>query len=430
DEIIYAKAGGRADYVGGSLHILTANCCTGGATTLERYQYGGGYTGLRKAFGMQPQAVIAELKAAGLLGRGGAVFPTGSKWEAVASVNSATKYVVVNADESEPGTFKDRILLETDPHLTLEGMITAAYSVGAHYGYIYVRGEYAGSIAAMEQAITDARRAGLLGQNILGSGFDFEVELRQGAGAYICGEETALFESIEGKRGFPRMKPPYPSTHGLFGKPTLINNVETLCNIPFILLHGAGAFRQYGTPLSPGPKLFCVSGDVNQPGLFEAPLGITLRQLLYEMAGGIRQGRQPGAVLLGGAAGSVLASSELDVPLTFEDLRNAGLTLGSGAVMVFDETRDLREVMLRLGRFFAHESCGKCYPCQMGTQRQSEILARIASGQALPGDAGRLADVGWTMTDASLCGLGQTAATAVLSALERWPELFAPQKEI
>jgi NADH-quinone oxidoreductase subunit F len=255
-------------------------------------------------------------------------------------------------------------------------------------------------------------------------GFDFEVELRQGAGAYICGEETALFESIEGKRGFPRVKPPFPTTHGLFGRPTAINNVETLVNIPLILTQGAEAFRALGTEKSTGPKLFCVSGDVARAGLYEVRFGATLRHLL-ELAGGLRRGRSLQAVLMGGAAGAFATEKDLDIPLTFEDLRTAGLPLGSGVVMVFDDTRDLRDVLRRLARFFAHESCGKCYPCQLGTVCQHEILARLAEGQPLPGDVERLQYVGWTMTDASLCGLGQTAATAVLSALRLWPELFA-----
>jgi NADH-quinone oxidoreductase subunit F len=263
-----------------------------------------------------------------------------------------------------------------------------------------------------------------VGTDILGSGFDFEVELRLGAGAYICGEETALFESIEGKRGFPRVKPPFPTTHGLFGQPTAINNVETLCNVPLILTEGAAGYRQIGTERSPGPKLFCVSGDVARPALYEAPFGVTLRHLLYDLAGGLRPGRSLQAVLFGGAAGAFATARELDVKLTFEDLRAAGLPLGSGVVMVFDDTRDLRDALRRLGHFFAHESCGKCYPCQLGTQRQAEILERVAAGQARRGDAERLTDVGWTMTDASLCGLGQTAATAVLSALKLWPDLF------
>ena len=404
----------------GSIRELTANCGAG-TTSLAKYRR---YEGLVKALQMEPAKVIAEIKTSGLVGRGGAAFPTGIKWEGAAQTQADQKYVICNADESEPGTFKDRILLLDDPHKTIEGMCIAAYAIGATKGYIYVRGEYPYILPVLEKALEEARDAGWLGEQIQNSGFSFDIEARVGAGAYICGEETALFESIEGKRGFPRVKPPFPTTHGLFGKPTVINNVETLCNVPMILEKGASAYRAIGTEKSPGPKLFCVSGDVKKPGLYEVPFGVTLRELL-DMAGGVADGRELKSVLFGGAAGAFATSDHLDVKMTFEDLRAAGLPLGSGVVMVFDETRDMRDVLKRLGHFFAHESCGKCYPCQIGTQRQMEILDRLAAGRTLPEDADRLQDVGWTMTDASLCGLGQTAATAVLSAMKLWPELFA-----
>ena len=278
----------------------------------------------------------------------------------------------------------------------------------------------------MNQAVAEAYEENYLGSNLLGTNFSFNIELRLGAGAYICGEETALFESIEGKRGFPRLKPPFPTTHGLFGQPTVINNVETLSNIPHIIRNGAAAYRQLGTEKSPGTKLFCLSGDVARPGLYEVPFGVTLRHLLYELGGGMHAGHTLKAVLFGGAAGAFATEQQLDVRMSFEDLRSAGLPLGSGVVMAIDDSRDLREFLYCLGRFFAHESCGKCFPCQLGTQRQYEILERVAAGNALPEDASRLTDVGWTMSDASICGLGQTAATAVLSALKLWPELFQP----
>jgi len=411
-------------FLGGDLRLLTANCGKGRPTPLREYLENGGYTGLRKALSMAPQAVIAEVKKSGLVGRGGAAFPTGVKWEGAALAPGQPKYVVCNGDESEPGTFKDRVLMEEDPHRVIEGLIIAAYAIGAAQGYIYIRGEYPYALEVMEKAVDEARRAGYLGKNILDSGFDFDLELRRGAGAYICGEETALFESIEGKRGFPRVKPPFPTTYGLFGKPTVINNVETLCNVPFILEKGAEAYRQLGTDKSPGPKLFCVSGDVARPGLYEVPFGVSLRHLLYDLAGGVRQGQRLQAILFGGAAGAFATPEQLDLLLTFEDLRAAGLPLGSGVVMVFDQERDLRDVLWRLARFFAHESCGKCYPCQLGSQRQYEILSRIKEGRPQPGDIERLRDVGWTMSEASLCGLGQTAASAVLSALKLWPALF------
>ena len=410
--------------VGGSIRFLTANC---GNDTASLSQYGN-YPALARALGMKPEEVVNEVKASGLVGRGGAAFPTGIKWEGAAKAPGTEKYVICNADESEPGTFKDRILLIDDPHRTIEGMCIAAYAIGARKGYIYIRAEYPYILPVLANALGEARQAGLLGENILGSGFSFDIELRVGAGAYICGEETALFESIEGKRGFPRVKPPFPTTHGLFGKPTVINNVETLCNVPLILSQGSAEYRQIGTEKSPGPKLFCVSGDVNRPGLYEVPFGVTLRELL-EMAGGVAEGRKLQSVLFGGAAGAFATPDHLDVKMTFEDLRAAGLPLGSGVVMVFDETRDLRDVLKRLGHFFAHESCGKCYPCQMGTQRQMEILDRISRGKVLEGDLIRLQDVGWTMTDASLCGLGQTAASAVLSAIKLWPDMFKEDHE-
>jgi len=405
--------------VGGSIRLLTANCGDG-TTSLTQY---GKYPALTKALGMQPEEVVAEIKASGLVGRGGAAFPTGVKWEGAAKAPGAEKYVICNADESEPGTFKDRILLLDDPHRTIEGMAIAAYAIGARQGYLYIRAEYPYILPVLENALRESREAGLLGENILGSGFSFDIELRVGAGAYICGEETALFESIEGKRGFPRVKPPFPTTYGLFGKPTVINNVETLCNVPLIMTQGAAAYRKIGTEKSPGPKLFCLSGDVAAPGLYEVPFGVTLRELL-EMAGGVANHQKLQSVLFGGAAGAFAQPDQLDVRMTFEDLRATGLPLGSGVVMVFDETRDMRDVLKRLGHFFAHESCGKCYPCQLGTQRQKEILDRISVGKVLEGDLIRLQDVGWTMTDASLCGLGQTAASAVLSAIKLWPDMF------
>ena len=411
--------------VGGDTRLLTLNCGNGAPTTIEEYQADGGYAALRKAVGeMAPTDVIEEIKASGLVGRGGAAFPTGVKWEGAASAPGDPKYVVNNADESEPGTFKDRVLLEDDPHSSLEGMIIAGYAVGAQQGYIYIRGEYRQAEDILRYAIDEAKRRGVLGANILGSAFGFEIEIRRGAGAYICGEETALFESIEGKRGFPRIKPPFPTTHGLFGKPTVVNNVETLANVPLIIRDGSQTFRQVGTEQSPGTKLFCLSGDVARPGLYEVPFGVPLRHLLDDLAGGVVGGELQG-ILFGGAAGAFATQEHLDVKLTFEDLSEAGLPLGSGVVMIFNEARDMRQVLRGLAHFFADESCGKCYPCQLGTQRQYEILSEMANGHVLTGDVDKLTDVGWTMVDASLCGLGQTAATAVLSAIDTWPELFS-----
>jgi NADH-quinone oxidoreductase subunit F len=425
---ICARRGERPiSFVGGDIRILTRNCGQGRPTSFADYSSGGGYAGLKQALTMTPQDVLAEVKAAGLVGRGGAAFPTGIKWEGAAKASGQPKYIVCNADESEPGTFKDRILMEEDPHRTIEGMIIAAHAVGARRGYIYVRGEYPYAFKVMGDALEEARQAGAIGKDLFGSGWDFDIEMRLGAGAYICGEETALLESIEGKRGFPRIKPPFPTTHGLFGKPTVINNVETFCNVPLIIERSAAEYRTMGTERSPGPKLFCVSGHIQRPGLYEVPFGVSLRHLLFDLAGGLEQGRKLQAVLLGGAAGAFAAEKDLDVILSFESLNTAGLPLGSGAVMVFDDGVDLRDVLKRLAHFFADESCGKCYPCQLGARRQYEILDRAAAGRPVAGDRERLSDVGGTMIDASLCGLGQTAVTAVLSAMRLWPEMFEKQ---
>ncbi len=425
EELVAGKVRRPRSIVAGDLRVLTANCGRGRPTTLAEYEQGGGYAALRRALRDSPAAVIETVKSSGLVGRGGAAFPTGVKWEGAAKAAGQPKYVICNADEAEPGTFKDRILMEEDPHRVLEGLILAAYAVGARQGYWYIRGEYTYPYEVVRHSLDEARQAGYLGENILGSNFSFDVELRLGAGAYICGEETALFELIEGKRGFPRIKPPFPTTNGLFGQPTAINNVETLANIPTILQLGVDGYRALGTQKSPGSKLFCLSGDVVRPGLYEVPFGVSFRHLLVDLAGGVRHGRRMQAALFGGAAGAFATEADLDVALTFEDLRAAGLPLGSGVITVLDETRDLRDVLVRLARFFAEESCGKCYPCQIGTQRQYEVIQRVAAGKALPGDAERLQDTGWTMTDSSLCGLGQTAASAVMSAMRHWPEIFA-----
>ena len=426
--IFARRAESPVSFVGGDIRLLTANCGRGHSATFADYSSGGGYAGLKKALTMTPQDVLVEVKNAGLVGRGGAAFPTGIKWEGAAKAAGDSKYIVCNADESEPGTFKDRILMEDDPHRTIEGMIIAAHAVGARRGYIYVRGEYPYAFKVMGEAVKEARQAGALGEHIFGSGLNFDIEMRLGAGAYICGEETALLESIEGKRGFPRIKPPFPTTHGLFGKPTVINNVETFCNVPLIVERGAAEYRKIGTERSPGPKLLCLSGQVQRPGLYEVPFGVSLRHLLFDLGGGLKQGRKLQAVLMGGAAGAFATEKDLDVTLSFESLTAAGLPLGSGAVMVFDDSANLRDMLKRLAHFFADESCGKCYPCQLGARRQYEILERGAAGRFIAGDTERLADVGGTMIDASLCGLGQTAVTAVLSAMKLWPEMFDKQQ--
>ena len=391
-------------------------------TSIDDYRAHGGFRALERARAIGPQQLIEEVTAANLVGRGGAAFPTGRKWAAVAAQPTQPHYLVCNADESEPGTFKDRVLMEGDPFAVVEAIAIEAFAVGAHKAYLYIRGEYPRAEARMVGAIAASRDAGLLG--------DLDIELRRGAGAYICGEETALFESIEGKRGEPRNKPPFPVEVGLFGKPTAVNNVETLVNVLQIVGEdgGAAAFRAIGTEGSTGPKLFCVSGNVAKPGVYEVEFGVTLGELI-ELAGGVTRGRSLKAVLLGGAAGVFVGPEALATPLTFEATRAIGATLGSGVVMVFDETADMVGALTRIARFFRDESCGQCVPCRVGTVRQEELLARLASGTAAAhgkrdDELALLREIGQAMRDASICGLGQTASSAIESAVRR-PELVA-----
>ena len=401
---------------------LSGRCGKIPPTDLEAFVDAGGYAGLGRALGaMTPAEVVAEIKASGLVGRGGAAFPTGAKLEMTAAAQADERFIVCNGDESEPGTFKDRVLMEGDPFFLLEAMTIAGYAAKANKGYVFIRGEYPRAQKIVQQAIDTAYEAGFLGKDILGTKFSFDIELRSGVGAYICGEETALFDAIEGKRGYPRIKPPFPTVAGLFGKPTSINNVETLCALAWIVAHGAQAYRAVGTAESPGSKLFCLSGDVARPGVYEVPYGTSLGNLL-KLAGGVRGELQ--AVMLGGAAGAFAGPDRLDLEMSFEGLRKAGLPLGSGVVMAINTTRDLRQTLLSLGHFFAHESCGKCFPCRLGTQRQLEIMEKVASRMATREDITALEDIGYTMTATSLCGLGMTAGSAILSALKLWPEIF------
>ena len=388
---------------------------------LDDYRSHGGYAALRRAVALGPEGVLREVLDSKLVGRGGAAFPTGRKWEAVARQPVRPHYLVCNADESEPGTFKDRVLMEEDPFAVLESMTIAAFATGCERGYIYVRGEYPLAIERLDGAAAQARTRGFLGDDILGEGLRFDVEIRRGAGAYICGEETALFNSIEGKRGEPRNKPPFPVQSGLFGKPTAINNVETLVNVLDIVLEGGPAFAAIGSGQSTGPKLFCISGCVARPGLYEVPFGTTLKQLI-DLAGGVRGGRSMQAILLGGAAGVFITPAEIEVALTFEGTRAIGATLGSGVVMLFDDTVDLQDTVLRIASFFRDESCGQCVPCRVGTVRQEEALHRLASRRPLGSADAEVAlidEVAQAMRDASICGLGQTAAGAVQSAIKK-----------
>ena len=394
--------------------------------SLDDYRAHGGYQGLRRAFDIGSEAVIREVSDAKLAGRGGAAFPTGRKWAAVAGQGVRPHYVICNADESEPGTFKDRALMEGDPFAVIESMTIAGFASGAERGYIYLRGEYPEARSRLSNAVEAAGRHGLLGSDVMGRGFRFDIEIREGAGAYICGEETAIFNSIEGFRGEPRNKPPFPVQAGLFGKPTLVNNVETLVNVLEILRIGGPAYAAIGTEQSTGPRLFCLSGCVARPGVYEVPFGATLRELLA-MAGGVAAGRPLQAILLGGAAGVFVRPDELDIPLTFEGARAAGATLGSGVIMVFDDSVDLMDVILRVASFFRDESCGQCVPCRVGTVRQEEVLHRLRANRARGGLVTELAlldEIGLAMKDASICGLGQTAYSAIESAIKRL-HLFA-----
>jgi NADH-quinone oxidoreductase subunit F len=379
--------------------------------SLAAYRASGGFAALEKAREIGAEAVIAEVTASRLMGRGGAAFPTGRKWEAVRTQAVRPHYLICNADESEPGTFKDRVLMEEDPFAIVEAMAIAAFATACERAFVYIRGEYPLAAARLQHAIAQSRDAGLLP--------GVEIEIRRGGGAYICGEETAIFNSIEGLRGEPRNKPPFPVQAGLFGKPTLVNNVETLANVPRIVLEGGAAFAAIGSGQSTGTRLFCLSGTIRDPGVYEAPYGITLRSLI-EMAGGVESGRTIRAVLLGGAAGTFVRGDELDLKLTHEDTRAAGTTLGSGVVMVVDDTIDLRALVERIASFFRDESCGQCVPCRVGTIRQEEALHRMAKqGRGDASEFALLDEVGMAMKDASICGLGQTAYSAIESAIRR-----------
>lgn len=390
--------------------------------SLDDYRHHGGYQALRRAIAIGPEQVLREVTESKLLGRGGAAFPTGRKWEAVARSPVHPHYIVCNADESEPGTFKDRVIMEDDPFALVEAMTIAGIAIGAERGYIYIRGEYPRATARLQHAIAQATLRGWLGDNISREGIRFHLEVRRGAGAYICGEETSLFNSLEGFRGEPRNKPPFPVQSGLFHKPTVINNVETLVNVIDVVLEGGPAYAGIGTAASTGSKLFCLSGCVTRPGVYEVPFGITLRGVL-ELAGGVEGGRPLQAILLGGAAGVFVTPDELDMPLTFEGTRAAAATLGSGVIMVFDDRVDLGDILIRIAGFFRDESCGQCVPCRIGTIRQEEALHRLVSARAT-GDRDTeralIADLGRVMRDASICGLGQTASSAVESAIKKF----------
>ncbi len=392
---------------------------------IDDYIGTGGYEALEKALTqLRPEDVISEVKKSGLKGRGGAAFPVGLKWSFTAALNVPQKYVVVNTDEGEPGTFKDRLIMEGDPHQLLEGVMLCAYAVGANKAYIYIRGEYKLCIARLENAIKQAYQYGILGKNIFDSGFDIDIEIKIGAGAYVCGEETALIESLEGNRGNPRWKPPFPGVEGLWKAPTIVNNVETLANVPFIIAKGAEEFVKYGTPECPGTKVYTILGDVAFPGLCEADMGTTLRTIINDYAGGMKKGFRFKAALVGGAAGVILPDRLLDVKMDFSSLNQYAAVLGSGAILVLNEHQSIIDLLWSILRFFRHESCGKCSPCRNGTEQLYKLISKIRKGNGTMQDVDLMLFIAETMQQTSFCALGQSPIMAVRSAIENFPDEF------
>jgi NADH:ubiquinone oxidoreductase subunit F (NADH-binding)/NADH:ubiquinone oxidoreductase subunit E len=408
----------------GERRVLLARAGKIDPDSFESAREHGAYRALNLALTRAPEDVLTVVEASGLAGRGGAGFPAGRKWRFVAQAPAGPKYVVCNADESEPLVFKDRVLIDNDPHVLLEGMALAGFAVGARHGYIYIRGEYEQQAGRLERAVRAATEAGWLGEHIAGSEFSFEVHVHRGAGAYICGEETALIESLEGKRGEPRLRPPYPTTHGLHGRPTLVNNVETLAAVPAIVVHGAEWYRGLGQPgCTAGTKLYTLLGHVDRPGLFEAPYGLTLRQIIWEFGWGMRPGSRFHLALVGGAAGTIVPEASLDVPLDYASAGH-GLPIGAGAILVCDQSVSAGSLLRELLHFFEAESCGKCTPCRVGTREARAILDRLAGGEGQPGDAEALRALAGLMQAASFCGLGQSAGMPILSALDAFPDEF------
>ena len=399
------------------MRIALRNCGHIDPKDIDQYIANGGYSGLARALNMHPEEVSQEVKQSGLRGRGGAGFPTGQKWEFCQRAPGKEKYLICNADEGDPGAFMDRALLESDPHAVLEGMLIGAYAIGATQGYIYCRAEYPLAIERLEAALKQMEERGLIGNNILGSGFDFQIEIKEGAGAFVCGEETALMMSLEGKRGMPRSRPPFPAISGLWGKPTNINNVETWANVSAILEKGAEWYSSFGTETSKGTKTFALAGKINRTGLIEVPMGIPLREIIYEIGGGMRGGKRFKAVQTGGPSGGCLPASMLDLPVDYESLAQAGSIMGSGGMVVTDEDT----CMVELARFFLsftqNESCGKCVPCRVGTRQMLDILECITQGKGEPGDIERLEKLGQLIKATSLCGLGQTAPNPALTTI-------------
>ena len=395
-----------------------------GSETLEVYLAHGGYQAFRKAREMTPEAIIEEVKVSALRGRGGAGFPTGLKWSFVPRNSPNPRVLVINADESEPGTCKDRLLMEYDPHQMIEGILIAGLAVDAHVGYIYIRGEYRYLVESVDRAIAEAYSQGYLGKNVAGTGWQFDLYTHTGAGAYECGEETALLDSLEGKRGVPRMKPPFPAVAGAWGLPTLLNNVETFSAIPSIIRDGGAAFAALGTPKNGGTRLVCISGHVNKPGVYELPLGYPMMKAIQEVAGGIPGGRKLKAVVPGGSSCPILKADECDLAMDYDTLAKAGSMLGSGGMVVLDETTDMVRFALRIMKFYAHESCGWCIPCREGTAWMKKILERICQGNGRREDVPLLGELSKNMLGRTFCALGDAAALPTISIVEKFTEDF------
>jgi NADH:ubiquinone oxidoreductase subunit F (NADH-binding)/(2Fe-2S) ferredoxin/Pyruvate/2-oxoacid:ferredoxin oxidoreductase delta subunit len=398
--------------------VVLSSCGEIDPEDIDSYISAGGYKAIEKVLKGSPEDVIEEIKKSGLRGRGGAGFPTGLKWEMARNAQGDEKYIICNADEGDPGAFMDRAVIEGNPHSVIEGMLIGGYAIGAKRGYVYIRAEYPLAVERLKKALWQAEERNLLGRNILNSGFNFDIKIKLGAGAFVCGEETALIASIEGKRGMPRSKPPFPVQKGLFGKPTVINNVETLANIPYIITKGAEWFASYGTESSKGTKVFALTGKVKNTGLIEVPLGITLREIIFDIGGGIEGGRELKAVQTGGPSGGCIPASLIDTPVDYESLARVGSIMGSGGMIIMDETDCMVNVAQYFLQFTQSESCGKCVPCRIGTKRLLEILQRITSGRGKPEDLEKLEKLSNDIKATSLCGLGQTAPNPVLSTLK------------
>jgi NADH-quinone oxidoreductase subunit F len=404
--------------------ILTRNFHISDSHALRVYRQTGGYEALKKAFGMAPAAITDEVKRSNLRGLGGAGFPTGVKWGFIPKDSPKPKYLVVNADEGEPGTFKDRYLLERDPHALIEGMIISAYAIGSHLAFVYIRGEYVEPWRIFKTAVEEAYEAGLFGKNILGSGFDLDVIIHRGAGAYICGEETGLISSLEGKKGWPKLKPPFPAVRGAFDCPTIVNNVETLCHVPHIINRGAEWFARLGTKTQGGTRMYSISGHVARPGVYELPVSATLRELIYEHAGGIPNGRRLKAVVPGGSSAAILTADEIDVTLDVADLRNAGSMAGSAGVIVMDETVSIPEALMVVARFYAHESCGQCTPCRECTGWIYKMARRIVEGKGRKEDLDAILDVARRGAGTTICAFYDGAVGPYISYIEKFGAEF------